>query len=167
MMKQVLSTLVFLLLGTTAVAAEESTGNLAEHRASPAAVSDALIDAWNRHDIGAFAAYFAADADFVNVIGVWLRGRGEIRKHHEAIHATRMKDSHLTALETEVRPVRTDVAIVHVRWELTGQTGPSGEALPARQGILSHIITKVGDQWVIASSQNTDITLIPSSPAGR
>jgi uncharacterized protein (TIGR02246 family) len=36
-----------------------------------AALVDEIEAAWNSHDMGRFAACFAADADFVNVAGAW------------------------------------------------------------------------------------------------
>jgi uncharacterized protein (TIGR02246 family) len=93
-----------------------------------------FVDDWNSHDIKSFAALFAENADFVNVIGLWWRGRPEIQKAHEALHATRMRNSHLVATETAVRVLRPGVAVTHVRWELTGDTGIDGVTLPPRQG---------------------------------
>lgn len=49
--------------------------------------------AWNTHDMKRFAACFAQDADFVNVRGVWMRGRDEIEERHSASHAERFKNS--------------------------------------------------------------------------
>jgi len=32
-------------------------------------------EAWDRHDMEAFAKLFAPDADYVNVVGKWTKGR--------------------------------------------------------------------------------------------
>ena len=167
MMGQALGTIVLLVAGTAALAAHESGGTPGERRESARGVSDGFVDAWNRHDMAAFAALYAENADFVNVLGVWLRGRAAIEEHHATIHAARMKASLLTALETEVRLLRPDVALIHVHWELTGQVGPDGVALPTRQGILSHVGVKTGGKWHIASTQNTDIAATPSAPTSH
>ena len=164
MMGYALRIIVLLVGGTTARAANESVGTPGEHGDAARAVSDGFVDAWNRHDMAAFAALYAENADFVNVLGLWLHGRAAIQEHHAAIHATRMKTSRLTALETEVRFLRPDVALVHVHWELTGQIAQDGAALPPRQGVLSHVVAKTGGKWLITSSQNTDIAPIPSAP---
>jgi hypothetical protein len=71
------------------------------------------------------------------VIGLWWSGRSEIPKQHEALHATRMRNSHLVATETAVHVLRPDVAVVHIRWQLTGDTGIDGVTLPMRRGIMS------------------------------
>jgi uncharacterized protein (TIGR02246 family) len=167
MTKQTLGIIVFFLVGALAPTAEAPALSEADGGTAARAIADGFVDAWNRHDMNAFAALFADDADFVNVVGVRMRGRAEIQKHHEAIHATRMKTSHLKTLEMDVRSLRPDVAIVHVRWELTDQIAPDGTPLPTRQGILFHVVARTGGKWLIASSQNTDIVALPAAPQSR
>ncbi len=52
------------------------------------AVVAKLAGNWNRHDMRAFAALFAEDADFVNVIGMHWRGQKEIETKHAQTHRT-------------------------------------------------------------------------------
>ena len=132
--------------------------------AAAQAVAAALVDDWNRHDMKGFAELFAEDAQFVNVIGMWCRGRSEIQKQHEALHATRMRNSHLVATETAVRLLRPDIAVLHIRWELTGDTGIDGVILPMRQGVMSLVTVSTGGRWQIASAQNTDVVPLPNVP---
>lgn len=117
----------------------------------------AFGDCWNRHDMEAFAQLFAEDAEFVNVVGLWWRGREEIKRAHTATHATMFKYSHLTINDIAVRFVKPDVAIARSSWELTGHLGPSGEALPKRKGILMNLLVRIADKWKIIDAQNTDI----------
>jgi uncharacterized protein (TIGR02246 family) len=135
--------------------------------AAAQAGASALVDDWNRHDMTRFAQLFAEDADFVNVIGLWWHGRSEIQKQHEALHATRMRQSRLVAMETAVRLLGDDVAVVHVRWRLTGDTGIDGVTLPMRQGVMSLVIVRKGSKWQIESAQNTDSVEQPNVPPQR
>ena len=50
----------------------------AEAKAQIASVIAALSDSWNQHDMAAYGAQFADDADFVNVVGMHWNGREEI-----------------------------------------------------------------------------------------
>ena len=100
---------------------------------------------------------FAEDAEFVNVVGLWWKGREEIKRAHVATHTTKFRDSRLTITNIVIRFVKPDVAITRSSWELTGHLGPSGEALPKRRGILMNIIVRIDDEWKIIDSQNTDI----------
>lgn len=122
-----------------------------------ARVVDSFAEAWNRHDMDAFARLFAADAEFVNVVGLWWKGRAEIKQAHEANHATMFRQSRLTLLETSVRFPSPGIAIARSRWRLDGHTGPDGQPLPARTGLLLNVLAASGGSWLIIDSQNTDI----------
>jgi len=51
-------------------------------------VVSAVVDAWNRHGMKAYAAQFTEDADFVNVVGMHFRGRPQIEAVHIDLHRT-------------------------------------------------------------------------------
>lgn len=120
-------------------------------------VAGAFAEAWNRHDMDAFARLFAPDAEFVNVVGLWWKGRDQIREAHEVTHKTLFKDSRLTILETAVRFPAEKFAIARSHWRLEGHTSPDGQALPSRTGLLVNVLTSDGGDWSIIDSQNTDI----------
>jgi uncharacterized protein (TIGR02246 family) len=166
-MNRTVSAILLLLAMTATATIQIGARNQRADEAGVRVVASGFVEAWNRHDMKAFVALFAEDADFVNVIGLWWRGRDEIQKAHEAIHATRMKNSHLAAGETAVRFLRPDVAVVHMKWELTGDTGIEGKPLAPRKGILTHVVTKTGAKWLIAASQNTDIVPAPNVPVAK
>jgi uncharacterized protein (TIGR02246 family) len=109
---------------------------------------------------------FTDDAQFVNVIGLWWHGRAEIQKEHEALHATRMRMSHLLATDSVVQVLGPDVAVLLQRWQLTGDTGIDGVTLPMRRGVMTLVIVKRGGIWQIAAAQNTDIVPLPNLPPG-
>ena len=120
-------------------------------------VVHAFAECWNRHDMSAFAALFAPDAEFVNVVGLWWKGRDEIRKAHEFAHATMFKTSRLTITEVAVRFPAADLAIARARWVLEGHLAPDGSALPARTGVLLNLLARSAGNWSIIDAQNTDI----------
>jgi uncharacterized protein (TIGR02246 family) len=120
-------------------------------------VVQAFADAWNRHDMDAFARLFADDAEFVNVVGLWWKGRAEIKAAHEHTHGTMFKNSRLTILETSVRFPVSRLAIARSRWELEGHVDPEGRSLPPRRGVLQNVLLLNDDEWLIIDSQNTDI----------
>jgi uncharacterized protein (TIGR02246 family) len=120
-------------------------------------VVHSFAECWNRHDMNAFAALFAQDAEFVNVVGLWWKGRDEIRKAHEFAHATMFKSSHLTITGVAVRFPAADLAIARARWALEGHLAPDGSTLPARTGVLLNLLARSAGAWHIIDSQNTDI----------
>ena len=114
-------------------------------------------DAWNRHDMDAFAKLFSTDADFVNVIGMRWVGRDAIKQHHAASHATIFKSSTLKIGDTTLRFLKTDVATARSVWTLSGITSESGQLAPTRTGILTHVLARIDGHWLIVLTQNTDI----------
>jgi uncharacterized protein (TIGR02246 family) len=124
-------------------------------------VAEDFIDAWNRHDMRAFANLYAEDADFVNVYGMHWKGREEIETAHRASHETIFRSSKLSASRIEPRLLGADTATVHVFWDLSGLATPDGP-IPDRKGILLHVLVRNGGGWSIVASQNTDIVTPPA-----
>src|SRR5580692_815935 len=120
------------------------------------AVEMGLQEAWNHHDMKAWANLFAEDADFVNVAGWWWRGRAEIEKKHTEIHAYIFRDSTLTIDEVDTRFLTPEIAIVHCLWSLTGNRNPDGSDGQPRKGIFTQMLQKQNGKWLIAAAQNTD-----------
>lgn len=120
-------------------------------------VVEAFADCWNRHDIDAFAQLFAQDAEFVNVVGLWWKGRDEIRKAHQFAHATMFKSSRLAIETVSVRFPVEELAIARARWRLEGHVSPEGAPLPPREGVLLNVLSRGPSGWSIIDSQNTDI----------
>ena len=120
-------------------------------------VVHAFAETWNRHDMNAFTDLFAEDAEFVNVVGIWWKGRSEIKAAHEFTHQTMFKSSRLSIQEVAVRLPSPDIAISRCRWTLEGHVSPEGGALPSRSGILVNTLQKIDGAWRIIDSQNTDI----------
>ncbi len=111
-------------------------------------------DGWNAHDGAAFSAPFAADADYVVVNGMKIKGRDEIEMGHTRIFTTIYKDSRNIASVKGIRFLRPDVAVVHLEWSL--EYGAPGEKKNDR-AMNSWVVTKDNGKWSIASFQNTPI----------
>lgn len=111
-------------------------------------------DGWNAHDGAAFSAPFAADADYVVINGMKIKGRDEIEKGHTAIFATTYKDSRNIATVKGIRLLRADVGIVHIEWNLEYSAGSEKRKTRAMN---SWVVTKDDGKWSIASFHITPI----------
>lgn len=111
-------------------------------------------DGWNAHDAKAFAAPFAADADYVIVNGMRIKGREQIEQGHAGIFNTIYKESRNAGTVKSVRFLRPDVAVVHVEWNLEFRMG--GETRKA-QAMNTMVMTKEGGKWSIAAFHNTPV----------
>jgi uncharacterized protein (TIGR02246 family) len=126
----------------------------AQDEAAIRAAIQSVQDAWNAHDGKAFAAPFAADADYVVVNGLYIKGREVIERGHAQLFSTIYKESRNVATIKSVRFIRPDVAVAHVEWNLEFKAG--GEARKAR-ATNTMIFTRENGRWSIAAFQNTPI----------
>jgi uncharacterized protein (TIGR02246 family) len=137
-------------------AAKPDAQGAARDEAAIRAIVLSVQDAWNAHDGKAFAAPFAADADYVVVNGMYIKGREEIEKGHTQIFTTVYRESRNAATVKGVRFIRPDVAVAHVEWNM--ELTPGGEKARA---LNTMVLTKDGGRWSIAAFHNT-----PIMPAG-
>lgn len=117
-----------------------------------------FVDAWNRRDPAALAALFEADADFVNVVGIWWEDREAIRQAH-AYGLTRIfQQSTLRLGRVKLRQLSDDIAVVHARMSLSGQTAADGVPVPGvRHNLFSFVAHRTAQGWRCVSAHNTDI----------
>jgi len=153
-MKYLFALGALLTMGLTSASA--AMGKQINDEGGVKAVVYGFEDAWNRHDMDAFAKLFSTDADFVNVIGMRWVGRDAIKQHHAASHATIFKSSTLKIGDTTIRFLKTDVATARSVWTLSGITSESGQPAPTRTGILTHVLARIDGHWLIVLTQNTD-----------
>ncbi|HET7564819.1 MAG TPA: SgcJ/EcaC family oxidoreductase [Gemmatimonadaceae bacterium] len=124
----------------------------------PERIVTAFVQAWNQRDPDALASLFDADAEFVNVIGLWWHDREAIRKAHAYGLERIFNRSVLRAGAVRVKSLSEDVAVVHTRMHLEGQTSVEGIAQPQpRRTIFSFVVHRTADGWRCASAQNTDV----------
>src|SRR5580658_3082704 len=91
-------------------------------------VPQAFCDAWNRHDGHALAQVMADDVDFVTVGAMWLHSRKNFEEYHVRLLTGRFHDSTIKVLQSEVRFLRPDIAIVHWSWNIAGDRNADGTA---------------------------------------
>jgi uncharacterized protein (TIGR02246 family) len=128
------------------------------NRDDAAALVREIETAWNSHDMSRFAAAFAPDADFVNVVGDWWRGRDEIEGKHAARHADTFKNSTMQMQLASFKEIGPAIGVAHVTWRLEGhaESGPR-RTTDTRNGIWTWTVRQRGDKLEIVSSHNTDV----------
>jgi uncharacterized protein (TIGR02246 family) len=124
----------------------------------PESIPAVFVEAWNRRDPDTLAGLFDEDAEFVNVTGLWWHGREAIRKAH-AYGLTRIFERSTLRLGTvRVKRLSDDVAVVHARMTLEGQTPVDGvEAPGTRTNVFSFVVHRTPQGWSCASAHNTDV----------
>ncbi len=111
-----------------------------------------LQTAWNAMDGAAFAAPFAEDADFVNILGEHFRGRERVAAGHVGIFQTIYAGSTVDMKLERVRLLRPDVVLAHVHSILDVPQGLLAGRHAAR---FSMVLTRGARGWEIAAFHNT------------
>jgi len=93
----------------------------------PERIAERWVAAWNALDADGIARLFDAEAEFVNVTGLWWHSRDAIRRAHAYGFETIFADSTISVLDTASRwlagsPEDTGpaVAVVHAKMKLEG-----------------------------------------------
>ena len=111
--------------------------------------------AWNRHDAKALAEQYHTDATWVNWFGAYYKGRSEIEKHYQTTHSTYFKATQFTTRSIEdITLVKPDMALVHVRTDLSGDERYPGQTFRFRRTIL---LTNKEGGWRILAGQNAKL----------
>ena len=124
----------------------------------PEDVPRLFVEFWNQRRVDLMAALFDEDADFVNVVGLWWENRADIFKAHDYGLKVIFRDSTLKVGRVKLKMLAEDVAVVHARMTLSGQTD-LGDKAHTRRTIFSFTVRRSGDAWYCASAQNTDIVI--------
>jgi uncharacterized protein (TIGR02246 family) len=106
----------------------------------------------------ALADLFRDDATFVNVRGTYMRGREEIREGHGLTHAGPYRNATLSAEVQDVREVVPGVIVAHLRTEVRGDERTPEEV---RHSLLTLVIERQADLWLIVTGHNTVVVPPP------
>ena len=119
--------------------------------ASPEAVVQDFVSAWNSHDIKGFDRLFTDDAIWVPVAEARVIGHHDVIEGFEEIHSTWAKKTTITAKDTKVQLVRPDVAVIlfHAKYL------EDGKEVPGLDRAMMIVAVKEADAWKIAAGQLT------------
>ena len=125
---------------------------------TPESIARVFVEAWAQRDADKLASLFDEDAEFVNVTGLWWHDRAAIRKAHAYGFEHIFGTSTLRLVQLKVKSLSDDIAVVHAKVRLEGQTTvPDGGQTAQRNTILSFVVHRRAERWSCASAQNTDI----------
>jgi uncharacterized protein (TIGR02246 family) len=155
------------LFATTILAVTMTTSIYGVGQAVPLAQPDAtqirealkgMDDAWNRHDMTAFVSYMADNVEWVNVVGMWWKGKAEVYQAHDAFHRTIFKNRQLHEPESiELKLVASDCVLATIIAKADGFTTPSGHVEPPGRSVLTEVFVKRGGKWLVVQGHNTTI----------
>lgn len=118
---------------------------------------------WNNHNIDSLGTMLKEDVDFVNLAGVWLKGKEATVKLLRQVLQTTFRSSIWTTDSVEIRYVKPDLAILHIGWGISGDVDPDGTSRKPRHGIFTWVIVKEKGQWQLLTIDNVSIRESPLS----
>lgn len=148
-----LVTLAFVALLALSINAHAQHDHAADESAMREAVKQ-METGWNTKSGALSAKAFAEDADYVVINGNHLKGRAAIESGHQRIFDTIYKDTTLSLAVQQIRFLRPDVAVVHVKGQRTSVTNERNQG-----ALITLVMTKEKSGWTIAAFQNTAISL--------
>jgi uncharacterized protein (TIGR02246 family) len=113
---------------------------------------DALEIAWKDSDGDAFAAACTADVDFVNILGMHVRGRAEVSALHDKIFKGPYAGSTVRFSIDRIRIVSEDWVLAIVPGNVDIPDGPARGRVTT---VATVLLKREGAQWSIASFHNT------------
>jgi uncharacterized protein (TIGR02246 family) len=156
---QLLAATVFLLIGGILNAQDRSKDEAAINKQV-----DAMIYSWNNHNYDDMKNYTTENTDWVNVVGMWWKGRKESQYAHQAYHNTFLKTSVCEKKSVAIRFITKDVAIVHVEWQFY-DSNANHDPLPGKEGeksgpnddLATLVFVKQNKKWLLTAGENVHI----------
>jgi uncharacterized protein (TIGR02246 family) len=131
-----------------------------EERTAIEAVVRGYVDSWNAHDMDAMFRLFTPEASWVNVVGMYWRGRDEVRQAHAAFHATIFKTNTLELRTIDTRRLTPDVALTVSEILQGAYRTPDGHEQPETPDRISLTLSRQpSGGWLITHGHNTIVNL--------
>ncbi len=157
-MKRLTATTVFLLMCGGLIFAQNRT----KDQAAINKQIDAMVYSWNHHNYDDLKNYTTEDTDWVNVVGMWWKGRKESQYAHQEYHKTMFKTAVVEKTSVAIRFVTKDVAVAHVIWHFSDPTPePFPDGKPASADptdcIATIVYVKQKGKWLMDAAENVVI----------
>ncbi|MFD1871485.1 SgcJ/EcaC family oxidoreductase [Hymenobacter bucti] len=145
-----------LLLGTGRAFAQLSPTEEAAVRRTVAR----LTTNFQNHHFADMATYTTSDVSWVNIVGMWWRGRPAVQQAHQQIFDTIFKGVPFTPGPATVRGIAPGVAVVNLYCHVGAFFPPDGiDHGTNKEGeaddLLTLVLVKKQGQWLLSAGQNT------------
>lgn len=119
-----------------------------------------MISDWNTHEFKNMNLYATEDIDWVNLVGMWWKGRTDVIKAHQITFDRFFNGVPFTRKSLDIRLLTRDVAIVHLLCHVGSLYPPDGinrgnNATPETDNLLTLVYVKKKGTWLLSAGQNT------------
>lgn len=142
---------------TQAFARAGDTAFTPQEKSDIEAVAHSLERIWNEHQMDQLEPLLTEEADWVNPVGMWWRGRANIVRALSFFHSTFFRNRNLHQTALEIRRITADVAVAILRERADSFFTPDGMEIKESFNRLMLVLVKRSGKWLIASLQGTPI----------
>ncbi|MCR5888021.1 SgcJ/EcaC family oxidoreductase [Hymenobacter sp. J193] len=129
---------------------------------------------FSNHRFEDMAAYTTPDVSWVNIVGMWWRGRPQVQGAHQAIFDQIFSGVTFTPGPPVVRAITADVALVNLRCKVGAFYPPDGvnrgtNKMGDNEDLLTLVLVKRQGRWLLTAGHNTEIDAAAAGndPAGK
>jgi uncharacterized protein (TIGR02246 family) len=131
--------------------------------AHPRGLVDAFASALNAKDAGELGGLFTEDAEFVNILGMRMRGRPGIVEGHAWAFGGPLRGRHVRFDQVDELRVTDDVTVLHGHCVRERQADAPAEGLPDGTSVLVFVTCRGVQGWQIVAATN----VTEAAPPGR
>jgi uncharacterized protein (TIGR02246 family) len=122
-----------------------------------------LVSDWNTHAFKNMDNYTTEDVEWINIIGMWWKGRMEVKMAHQGMFDAIFKGVPFTKKSTKIRFLTSNVAVANLIVHVGEFFPPDGinhgdNKRPEADDLLTLIYVKKNDKWLLSAGQNTVIS---------
>ena len=119
-----------------------------------------MVSDWNTHEFKNMDSYMTDDVEWVNIVGMWWKGRAEVKAAHQGNFGAFFKGVPFKQKSLQTRFLTKDVAVAILISSVGEFFPPDGidrgnNKMPASDDILTLVFVKQNGKWLVASGQNT------------
>lgn len=114
----------------------------------------AMAKSWNKHDHSDMKNYTTADCDWVNIVGMWWKGRKQVEYSTQFYHENMFKTTPLSVKNIDIRFISNDVALVHSKTHVGKFTTPDGHMMPEGDDLALLVYVKQNGIWLLTAGEN-------------
>ncbi len=129
---------------------------------------------WQNHQFADMAAYTTPDVSWVNIVGMWWRGRAQVQQAHQQIFDIIFKGVEFTPGPPTVRAIAPGVAVVNMYCHVGAFYPPDGiDHGTNKEGddddLLTLVLVKRQGHWLLSAGQNTVVraSAATNNPIGQ
>jgi uncharacterized protein (TIGR02246 family) len=114
------------------------------------------------HKFSDMATYTTPDVSWVNIVGMWWRGRPQVQTAHQQIFDRMFKGVPFKQGDVTIRAITPDVALVNVYYEVGAFYPPDGvnrgtNKMGDDRNLLTLVMVKKQGKWLLTAGHNTPV----------